>query len=204
MGELIRDVRITLDMNSRDQALLEDGDIDTLELDELIESKLCEATDLVRLEAPIELLDPLELPGIQGKELSAEDIDEEGRGTLELPDDFLRLIVFQLDSWRRPVYDFIGAEDPRYGLQWSRWSGVRGTKEKPVVAVTPGRGGTRLSIEFFCGEEGDKVIKGSYMNRAAFTGEGEGKVLILDERCRRDVVNKTAELVTISLGLRQQ
>lgn len=189
-------------MNRRDDSLLEDEDIDTLELDELIESKLCEAADIVRLTAPLDRVEPNSFRFL-GRELGEEEIDEAGRGILELPDDFLRLIVFQLDSWRRPVYEFVGVEDPRYQLQWSRWSGVRGTNEKPVVAVTSGsHGGTQLSVEFFCGKAGDKVIRGSYLKRAAITEDSLGRYLSLDERCYKDVVNKAAELVTMSLGLK--
>lgn len=200
--DLIEDVRITLDMNRRDTSLLEEEDTDTLELDELIESKLCEGADIVRLTAPLDRIEPIAFR-FTGREINEEDLDEEGRGILELPDDFLRLIVFQLDSWRRPVYEFLSVDDPRYELQWSKWSGLRGTNEKPVVALTTGSKGTQLSLEFFCGKPGDKVIKGSYLKRAEITEDSTGKILSLDERCYRDVVNKTAELVSISLGLKQ-
>lgn len=54
-------------------------------------------------------------------------------GTIQMPNDFLRLHTLRMDGWTRPVHYAIPAEHPAYTLQFSRWT--RGTKQKPVVTI---------------------------------------------------------------------
>ena len=46
---MVRDVRVAIDMNRSDRALIAEEDADTLELDDLIRSKLAEGVRLVEM-----------------------------------------------------------------------------------------------------------------------------------------------------------
>ena len=57
VSELKREIRIALDQNMTSSQLLATGDIDTLSLEEIIESKIVDAARIVENQAPSYLLD---------------------------------------------------------------------------------------------------------------------------------------------------
>ena len=132
VAEIVRDVRIALDQNNCSTPLLATGDIDTLTLDELIENKIADATRVVENQAPAYMLEGgIDFSGSVGWH------GEHGLGSgyMHLPDDFLRLVSFKMSDWSRSVSTAITDEDPLYDRQSSRFAGIRGCPQKPVVAI---------------------------------------------------------------------
>lgn len=150
-SDILAAVRVILDKNMSGEALTALGDVDTLSLDEIIESKVLDAVRIVHSDAPYYRLDGLST-------FADSDIVWDGLhcGYVLLPDDFLRLVSFKMDDWQRTVHEAIDVGDPRYVLQSSAYKGVRGTPEKPVVAVAPYSDG--LALEFFSCRSDDAVI----------------------------------------------
>ena len=69
------------------------------------------------------------------KEIQGEvEVNQDGSGKIELPKDFLRLVAFKMDSWRRTIYSAIDESSPLFPLQDSMVT--RGGTNKPVVAIT--------------------------------------------------------------------
>lgn len=135
VDDIIKEVRIALDENSQSPALLAINDNGTLELNDIIRQKITHAVRMVVENAPSHLLDEGEdfsnIPliwesGVTGK----------GMAWLKLPDDFLRLVIFRMSDWVRPVLIPIGDTDDRYFLQKSKFAGVKGGVEKPICAIT--------------------------------------------------------------------
>ncbi len=152
VSDIKRDVRIAIDQNMTSDALSDLGDVDTLSLEEIIGSKIETAARLVESTAPHHLLD--------GGKPFAESIgwDSEpgyGNGHVVLPADFMRLVSFQMSDWSMPVFDAIGADDPLYLRQKSRYPGVRGNPQKPVVALCQWPVG--LVLEFYSCSGGPTV-----------------------------------------------
>lgn len=192
--EMIRDVRVAIDMNCVEKSLLGSGDEDTLRLDEIIGSKLSEGARLVLVEAPSRLLE-------SGHDFVNEDLSnffmgEDGKGFVILPDDFLRLVSFRMSDWSRTVYDAISENDPRYALQSSRWKGICGNPEKPVAAVV--RRSEGLVLEFYsCRDRDATVAQASYVPVPRVDGAG---MIDIAEGCYRAAVYKAAALTLASYG----
>ena len=132
--DIIKDVRIALEENEVSSPFVAIADNDTLSLNAIITQKLVHAVRSVTNDAPSKLLD--------GGKTFASTIQWEtntigkGMGYTSLPDDFMRLVIFQMSDWRRPVIDPIQDSDYSYFLQKSKFSGIRGGVDKPVCAIT--------------------------------------------------------------------
>lgn len=69
-----------------------------------------------------------------------------GSGWIELPQDFLRLVLFQMSDWNYPVTEPIHPGQPAYAMQKTHYTGVRGSRQRPVVAVVPKENGKILEF----------------------------------------------------------
>lgn len=156
LSDIMRDVRVALDQNNSSEALLQEGDIDTLTLDEIIRSKVCESVRRVHIQAPVHMLED----GHNfGDTLYWED---NGSGIVLLPPDFMRLVLFRMSDWERPVYTAISALSTEYLKQSSRYKGIRGNVQKPVCAIVKRPIG--LVLEFFsCNSINAQVSQALYL-----------------------------------------
>lgn len=138
VSAIIGDVRKALDENEVIDALIV-TEVSTLGLDAIITQKITDAVRSVTESAPSHLLD-------SGIDLAQNVVWHSstigsGYGYVSLPDDFMRLVVFKMSDWARPVVEPISDTDPRYFLQKSRFPGIRGNTEKPVCAITTNASG---------------------------------------------------------------
>lgn len=194
VADIVKDVRVCIDQNMVSDALAGIGDVDTLALDEIIESKIVEAVQRVHMEAPYYLLHSgHNLLDNLGDAIYWEDLES---GYVLLPSDFMRLVVFQMSDWEQPVYAAMSADDPQYAQQRSRWKGLRGTAQKPVcVIVTRPEG---KALEFYsCKSENATVSKGVYIPYPNIDSFG---CVDISERCYTAVIYTAAGLTLIALG----
>lgn len=188
--ELIREVRVALDRNNISDSLLGEGDLDTLTLDEIIRSKIPEAVRRTHCEAPVYMLE-------EGHDFGDTVYwDEMESGHILLPDDFMRLIVFRMSDWERPVYAAITPADREYALQSSRYKGIRGTAQKPVCAIVNRPEGKALEF-YSCKSEDAYVAEGMYLPYPEVDAEGG---IDICERCRTAIVYMAAALTCTALG----
>lgn len=186
VSELTKEIRVAIDSNRDSGQLTGIGDIDTLALDEIIGSKIAEAARIVVLNAPSYLLDG-------GESLEATVSWNGTSGRMTLPADFLRLVVFRMSDWSRAVTVPISETDPLYARQSSRWAGVRGNPQKPVVAIVPDKDG--LVLEFYSSNDGE-VEQATYI---AVPKVKDGKIM-LSEKLHAATVYYAAYLTAISTG----
>lgn len=190
VADLVKEVRIIMDENRDSTPLIEAGDEDALSLNEIIAYNLPVAAQIVESEAPRHLLG--------GGEALATSINWEtgsvgnGRGTVILPENFLRLVSFEMSDWERPVTEVITDDDELYAQQFSRFKGLRGSPQSPVVAIVNTPAGTVL--EFFSCEEGDSVTvkRARYIPKPVITEKHE---IVLCPKLKRSIVYYTAYLV---------
>ena len=149
VNELKKDIRIALDRDGRSQPLIE-GDVDSLAVDDIIESKIEEAARIVEMAAPLHRLESGKAFG----ESIAWMAQEKGRGGgyVVLPQDFMRLLSFRMSDWTESVTEAINEQNPKYRLMGSRYAGIRGNAQKPVVAIVQYPIGNVL--EFYGSEQG--------------------------------------------------
>lgn len=158
--QLVREAKVAIDENVSSEALTVLNDLDTLTLDEIIRSKVEDAARLVEEGAAHYLLDA-------GKPFGAsvewESQEGYGAGKVNLPSDFMRLVTFRMSDWYKPVTEAITEEHPLYMQQTSRYLGVRGNPERPVVAIVHGAAGQVLEFYSCSAGPGVRVSVARYL-----------------------------------------
>lgn len=198
--ELKREIRVCLDQNmvSTPLTVLGDVDMDTLSLDDMIESKIADATLFIEREAPRYMLDG-------GKPFSGDIAWEESpweedykKGRIALPDDFIRLISFKMSDWQRAVTDVISEDDPRYEQMQSRFPGIAGSPQSPVCALAHDSesGDNRLVLEFCSSAEESKVSRAMYLPMPVI----DGTEIDISEKLKDAVVYYAAYLTAMGIG----
>ena len=192
LSELQLAVRIAMDENMVSRPLAALGDIDTLSLDEIIKSKICDAARAVEQEAPTYLLDGGKAFGDSIKWKGQMGI---GMGSIHLPDDFMRLVTFQMSDWSRAVTTAISEDDPQYELQNSRYPGIRGNPQNPVVAISMQPIG--LVLDFYSCTGGENV----FVRRARYIPipRIEGDKINICEKLKTAIVYYAAYLTALSI-----
>lgn len=195
LSQIKKDVRSILDENE-DGNLLFDADIDTLSLNTAIDGRICDAVRSITYSAPLHLINESEL-------LPCDEItwhsDEPGvgGGSVKLPKDFLRLVLFQMSDWAVPVTEAIGAESPKYALQKSPFTGIRGNVNNPVVAVVH-RGGNNI-LEFYSCRDGANVsvLDARYLREPEVIADE----VFIPSRLYTPVLYECAYLVGVSMNV---
>ena len=187
---ITKDVRVALDQNGVSDSLEGIGDVDTLELNEIIRSKVVEAVKRVHSEAPAYLLDGGHNLG------SAICWMEKESGWVLLPEDFMRLVIFQMDDWARAVFTAISAADAEYAMMKSRYKGLRGTAQKPVCAISVRPEGRVLEF-YSCKSEEATVSRGVYLPYPLIDEHDDVEIC---SRCYDAVVYTIASLVAATYG----
>ncbi len=200
LSDVIREVKIILDENITEVSVLTD-DPDQLQMEGHIRARIIDAVRAIHEAADSSLLDDgEEIPVESTVTVIQNQIDgaayQNGTGYVTLPDDFMRLVIFKMKKWKRPVVEAISDTDPRYFLQKSRFVGIRGGTEKPVCAITTG--GASKVLEFFSlspGETDLEVEKHRYLPLPAI----EDDTIKMCRKLVRPIYYQCAALVALSL-----
>ena len=188
--KMAKDVRIAVDMNHDSTPLLLEDDIDTISFNDIIYAKLTDAVRMVEMEAPLHLLE-------QGHQFGENIVwGDGGKGWLILPDDFMRLVVFKMSDWRHSVSEAITQDDPKYSRQWSKWKGVCGNPEKPVVAIVNRAEGNVLEF-FSCNDDTATVEQAIYIPLPRIDLDGG---IDVSEKCYKAAVYRAGALALSSIG----
>ena len=188
--DMAKAVRVAIDMNHNSTPLLADDDLDTVSLDDIIYAKLTDAVRMVEMEAPLNLLE-------QGHQFGeAVTWGEDGKGWILLPDDFMRLVVFKMSDWRHSISEAITQDDPIYTRQFSKWKGICGNPEKPVVAIVNRAEGQVLEF-FSCKDDTATVDQAVYVPLPKIDIDGG---IDVSEKCYRAAVYRAAALALASIG----
>ena len=99
-------------------------------------------------------------------------VDSSGRGLLSLPEDTLLLHSLRLESWQRPVTEFLPHSHWLRRLQRSRWHGLRGSAQKPLAFHAVDAYGHH-ALELFSCLPDDTVAEGHYMPKPHTDASGE-------------------------------
>lgn len=159
--EIVGMVRTAMRLGKPQRPLLRCRDPDVLPLDVLIASKIEQGAVRAYLEAPAERLYGA------GRDFSTcgvywhEPVDGSWSGHVVLPDDFLRLGVFGMSDWVSPVFEAVDCSSPRFALTRSRYTALRGSPRRPVVAITEMPEGRVLEF-FSCSTATEWIAQASY------------------------------------------
>lgn len=190
INRIIEDVRISLDLNKTSELLTSIADDETLSINEIIRSKIVEAVKRVHIVAPAHLLDQ----GDNFGEPLAMNID--GSGFTVLPEDFMRLVVFEMSDWERPCLQALSTDDPLYIQQFSKFKGIRGNYQNPLCFIsiqTVGR-----VLEFYSSKSGSANVKRAVYLPYPKIDESDG--IDICERCYDAVLHTISSMVLATLG----
>ena len=187
---LIEQVKVAIDENVSSEDLAALGDTDTLALEDIILSKVPDGARLTVLDAPHWMLGT-------GVDFSGEPITWHGTaGHVTLPSDYLRLVMYKMSDWSYGVTNAIGEDSADYLLQSSRWLGIRGNAERPVVAIVHHRG--LKVLEFYsCLDATAVIARAEYIPVPEVTGDG---TIALCPLLLRPTVYRIAELTALAVG----
>ena len=189
-ARMAKDVRIAVDMNHDSTPLIVEGDLDTLSFNDIIYAKLTDAVRMVEMEAPLHLLE-------QGHQFGdAVTWGENGKGWILLPNDFMRLVVFKMSDWAYAVSEAISDDDPVYTRQFSKWKGVCGNPERPVVALVNRAEGNVLEF-FSCHDDTATVDQAVYIPLPRIDPDGG---IDVSEKCYKAAVYRAGALALSSIG----
>ena len=193
INDLKAEVRVALDLNINSTPLSTLEDLDTLTNDEIIEAMLPRAARMVIEAAPHHLLDRGEPFAEVVKWNTA---IGQGMGWIQLPDDFLRLVTFQMSDWAYPVVQPILEDDPLYIQQKSKY-GIKGNTERPVVAIVHQPIG--LVLEFYSCNSAENDIQVKRARYIPIPRVVEG-IISFPEKLKEAVVMQTCYLVSQTLA----
>lgn len=177
ISDLVKEVKVLLDRNSTNQALIDADDVETLQQDALIEPRISEAVRLIEFHAPLSMLG--DAPVIQEENVSTY--------TFNVP--ILRLLGVRGSDWHRAAR-MITPEDEEYSWQHSPY-GVKGNNDRPYYAVIQEGGSVKL--EFFP----STTVNIMYLQVPAATASGAIEIC---EACKDAVLYATASLVSGAMG----
>ena len=192
VATIITDVKRSIDENESASSILS-GDTDQLQMDALIRSKIIDAVRYIHQAAPISMVEgmspsPLPTPGqVTG--------GQDGSCTVALPDDFMRLVIFQMSDWKRPVVTPIADTDPLYAMQGSDYVGIRGGVKKPVAVLTTSPGGKKM-LEAYSSE--GSVAKLVYLPIPVISGVAPNETVSICTQLYQPVIYHCAGLVAMT------
>ena len=194
LNKIKEDVRISMgDMKSDDTFYVDEDELSMI-TDELIASKIEEGVRRVHSVTPYYKLDTGHHFG------DSITWEERSRGKfidyVALPEDFLRLVVFEMSDWDRAVYEVGIPMGEMYSKMRSRVRGIGGTPQKPAV-VYGKRGDGRVLEIYSCDSDEATVSKGIYVPIPEI--DKDGGVEIASD-CYRGVVYTIGGLVMQARG----
>lgn len=198
-SRIITDVRVAIDENTTVAAFTDaEGntfDPDTLEMEEIIKSKIADGVNEVRMIAHISMLESTR--SVSGTDLTVTWTDEEkGIGHIALPDDYLRLVMFKMSDWAHAVSVAVSPDSPLYHQQFSEWKGVRGNPSRPVIAFATDMETGKAVLQFFSCDNTEAKAELTYIQRSERQESDDGTVSYeIENAVYRPVVLKTAALV---------
>lgn len=190
IDKIIEDVRVSLDMNQNSGTLIGINDEGTLSINEMIQSKIVEAVKRVHITAPSHLLD------FGNNFASSITWNSNGKsGWTILPNDFMRLIAFEMSDWETSCFEAISTDDIKYKMVRSRFP-VMGTPQKPIVAISISPIGKILEF-YSCRDSSATVNKAVYLPYPNIDSYNSIKI---SQRCYDSTIYTIAALVLAALG----
>jgi hypothetical protein len=153
LSKIKQDVRIILDQNSKGEEELNVGEY-TLDLDEIITKCIEPAVQWVHMNAPITKL--------KGENFNTHSVVDDN--SLQLPDDFMRLVTVKVNNWRRALNTYLTEDDPMVSQILSGYPGLMPTYDKPAMVLRQEEDKQYLMLYPYDEDvEDDDVISAQYL-----------------------------------------
>lgn len=137
-------------------------DEDTIKIDEYIKSCIGDALSLIILNSGIKSINPKKDTGTKANK------NDDGSGYIILPDDFVKLLAFKMNGWKRAVsvaYPLDSEEAKRQANIYTR-----GGENKPICLLSYSPEGEKILEYYSLGSEADHTIS-LFVYEAAYDSE---------------------------------
>lgn len=213
IDEIAKDVWMLIDENEDNEKLITDTDEVANDTQAITEAMVLQSVDFVHMMAPVWRVSDIAV----SSKIGLTDYKKGKAG--QVPADFLKMVSAEASDWPYRVYLPIDQNSDEYEMQASPFAGIRGSAEKPVVAIVPGvlpvTGGNSQETEDEETEEDDTetvtetsglIIEAYTTNDTKLTlqyikkaAEEAGGVTIAD-KCYVAVLNMIAKYYMINVG----
>lgn len=184
--DIVKDVRILIDENEDNERLIAEDDEVANNTDTISKAMIIHSIDQVHLIAPLWRVAEISV------ETTVDLSDKRGA----IPEYYLRYVYAKADDWAYKVFEPIDQESDEYKMQFSEFEGIKGSAEKPVVAIVPDQlQKSGLGIEVYSTEE--NTISLVYVKKASAETDAELKISIL---CYQAVLNMIAKNYMINVN----
>ena len=183
IDEVIYKVRTLMDELGYNDADFVNTDIDNLNINNIIKSKILEAIRQVYLSSPYKYL--------SGEYLSVVIESDGDKKYFNLPKDYLKVVSVKCSSWLKPVTDIIYEDDPLYILQSDIYT--RGSSEFPVAAITKGEDSDRVELYTIKAED---IVSCCCILLPQFEKDGEITTIQYIEKLEPSIISQIAGMVT--------
>ncbi len=217
-SDILAHVRTVIDQNQQESEI--DGiglDHDTLELDDIIRQHTVTSAQQVLMSCPLRMISQdgvSELPKKTRIEVSEQSLDAgvtdgkddavvsdifitanaKGKAIIQLPTDYLRLTLVEMDGWKQPVrVPTLDTSELRMMVN-SDFKGIRPTNSRPCAVE--GQNGGKPVLELYGADEGKKITQGQYVAMPAWTDGG----INIPKTLHDAVIYQTAALTLQTIG----
>lgn len=184
--EIADEVRMIIDENEDNSALIDEADEVANDTDKITKQMIMQSVDMVHQMAPL-----WKTTDVQTQTTVSLQKYRKGKAGA-VPGDFLRFVAADADDWSHKVYEPITEGSAEYQMQASEWAGIRGSAERPVVAIVPGLIG--MNMEVYTTDKDAATL--AYIRKAKAE---KGGVMIAD-MCYKAVLNMVAKYYMVSVG----
>lgn len=159
--EIVKIVRLAMGRGASPRPLIHCRDPDVVDLDAIITSRISQGIEKAYRDAPADRLWEARRDFSDRGVCWHEKVDGFWSGHVALPDDFLRLLVFGMSDWTRPVFDAVDCRSGRGRLVESRFCGVRGSPCRPMAVLTDMPEGRELEF-YSCSSDSEHIAQAAY------------------------------------------
>lgn len=184
--EIADEVRMIIDENEDNSALIDETDEVASDTDKITKEMIMQSVDMVHQMAPL-----WKTTDIQTKTSVSLTKYRKGKAG-DVPTDFLRFVFADAEDWSHKVYDPTMEGSAEYQMQSSEFAGIRGSEERPVVAIVPGHNG--LNMEVYSTGNDEATL--AYIRKAKAEADG----VTIAEMCYKAVLNMVAKYYMVSVG----
>lgn len=137
LDTLVGLVKINMEESQEGYGTLPLPEVDSLGIDHYIKEKIPEAVVKVFMAAPSYLLEQTDMK----KQLVPKQ-NQDGSGEIVLPADMLKMTLFKMQGWKRPVTRFLNENHPAAELQNNIYT--MGGVSKPAAVITHNSNGDKV------------------------------------------------------------
>lgn len=184
--EIADEVRMIIDENEDNSALITETDEVANDTDKITKEMIMQSVDMVHQMAPL-----WKTTDVQTQTTVSLTNYRKGKAG-SVPSDFLRFVFADAEDWSQKVYEPITEGSSEYMMQSSEFAGIRGSAERPVVAIVPGLIGMTMEV-YSTGEEYASL---AYIKKASEDTDG----VTIADMCYKAVLNMVAKYYMVSVG----